>query len=81
MESIVVFLGLKVFHSDNLFTFFRSRNAHVTFVENIIKNTFFKNKNIDILNVLNYRHRFEGYYCESVIGILEDNLKLRLQSL
>ena len=34
VEEIVIFLGLKVFYSDNSYLFFRSRNTQVIFVEN-----------------------------------------------
>ena len=33
VEDIVVFIGLKVFNSDNSRMFFLSKNARVTFVE------------------------------------------------
>ena len=52
VEDIVVFLGLKMFISDNFHKFSCSRNALATFVAKPEwKILFFKIKNIDIVKV------------------------------
>ena len=66
VEDIVVFLGLKVFNSDNFYTFSCNRNARVTFVKNPQWKIFMKN--ILISNSYLIRHSFEGARCKSGIA-------------
>ena len=71
MEEIVAFLGLKVFIADHAYSFFCSRNAQVSFVQNL--HLKYNNKGTDVKWALSYIHilNYKVSYIYSKMGICQ----------